>query len=82
MTTNELFQIIVRHTREVLPELQDHPIHLEDRLVDLGANSIDRAEIIMMTMDTLSLQIPRIELFGVQNIGELAEVLYAKLQTY
>ncbi|MWV45365.1 acyl carrier protein [Paenibacillus sp. HJL G12] len=81
MNTNELFQIIVSHTREVLPELQDHPIQPEDRLADLGANSVDRAEIIMMTMDTLSLRIPSVELFGVNNIGELAEVLYAKLQT-
>ncbi|MBT2288318.1 acyl carrier protein [Paenibacillus albidus] len=80
MSTNELFEIITGHIREVLPELSDYPIQPEDRMADLGANSIDRAEIIMMTMDTLSLQIPRIDLFGVNNIGELAEVLHAKLQ--
>jgi polyketide biosynthesis acyl carrier protein len=32
----------------------------------------------MMVRESLSLEIPRIELFGVKNIGELADVFYVK----
>lgn len=74
----EIFEIVKGHICEVIPDLEDHTFAPTDQLVNLGANSIDRAEIVMMLMETLSLQIPRVELFGVKNIGELAHVLYEK----
>ena len=78
MNKEKIFELIQDHTREVIPELENHAFQRTDRLVDLGANSVDRAEIITMTMEALSLQIPRVELFGATNLGELADVLYEK----
>lgn len=78
MTKEEIFALIVQNTREILPELDSHDFKENDQLVDLGANSIDRADIVMMTMEALSLNIPREELSGIANIGELADVLYQK----
>ncbi|KZE73102.1 MULTISPECIES: acyl carrier protein [Paenibacillus] len=79
MHKEEVFEIVKRCICEVLPELKDHPFHYEDRLVDLGADSVDRADIVMKTMEALSLNIPRVELSGVKNVGELTDALYAKL---
>ncbi|MCP3793331.1 acyl carrier protein [Paenibacillus sp. CH40] len=79
MHKEEVFDIVKRCICEVLPELQDHTFEYSDRLVDLGADSVDRAEIVNKTMETLSLNIPRVELSGVKNIGELTDALYAKL---
>lgn len=81
MNKKDIFQLIVCHSCEVIPELEDHEFKPGDRLAELGANSVDRAEIIMMTMEALSLRIPRVELFGAKNIGELVNVLYKKLQS-
>lgn len=81
MNKNEIFDLIVRHTCEVIPELESHSFETTDKLVDLGANSVDRAEIVAMTMEALELQIPRVELFGAKNIGELANLLYEKLKS-
>jgi polyketide biosynthesis acyl carrier protein len=78
MNKEAILKIIVDHTCEVIPKLKNHEFKPGDRLVDLGANSVDRAEIITMTMDSLTLRIPRVELFGAKNIGELAEVFYEK----
>lgn len=78
MTKDEIFQVIVRNCREILPELKAHRFQPQERLKDIGANSIDRAEIIAMTMESLSLNIPRVELFGAKNIGELVDVFYDK----
>jgi polyketide biosynthesis acyl carrier protein len=78
MTKDEILKLIVDHSCEVIPKLENHEFKSEDRLTDLGANSVDRAEILMMTMEALALQIPRIELFGAQNIGELVDVFYKK----
>ena len=81
MTKDEIFEIITNHTREVLPELEKYQFKSDDHLKALGANSVDRAEITMMAMESLSLQVPRREMVGVQNIGELADLLHEKLQS-
>lgn len=81
MNREKIFELIVNHSCEVIPELQGYEFQRSDRLSDLGANSVDRADIIMMTMDSLSLQIPRVELFGAKNIGELADLVHEKLPT-
>ncbi|AEP90866.1 conserved domain protein [Bacillus subtilis subsp. subtilis str. RO-NN-1] len=81
MDKQRIFEVLITNICEVLPELDGHRFEPEDQLVELGADSVDRAEIITMVLEDLSLKIPRIELSGVKNIGELAEVLYAKVQT-
>lgn len=79
MTIEEIFAIIVGHTREVLPGLDDHVFQHSDSLRQLGANSIDRSEITMLTLESLALKIPMIEVVKAANMGELAELLHAKL---
>ncbi|HEY6927726.1 MAG TPA: acyl carrier protein [Steroidobacteraceae bacterium] len=80
MNTQDIFELVVRHTREVVPELQAHSFQGGDRLDDLGANSVDRAEIIQLVLESLALQIPRIEMFGPSSIGELVELIHGKLR--
>jgi polyketide biosynthesis acyl carrier protein len=75
----ELLDLIARHTREILPGLDVHPFVASDRLVDLGANSVDRAEIAMLVQESLGLTVARVELFGPKNIGELADLFLSKL---
>lgn len=78
MSQDEVFDIVVQHTREVLPHLQAHAFSPTDSLRTLGANSLDRMDIIMMTLESLALNIPLIELAKAGNIGELAGIIHAK----
>lgn len=78
MSKDEIFQIIVRHTREVVPDLEVHDFQQTDSLKALGANSIDRAEIIMLTLETLSLHIPMMAMANAENIGQLAGIIHEK----
>ncbi|ERH58703.1 MULTISPECIES: acyl carrier protein [Bacillus] len=80
MSKEKIFELLQNTICEVLPDLEGEQLSQEDRLVDLGADSVDRAEIITMMLEELSLQIPRVELTGVSNIGELAAKLYEKVQ--
>ncbi len=80
MTTETVFQVITRIVIEVLPNLSGTTFKPTDVLEDLGANSLDRADIVVMTLQELGLTIPLTEVFGPNNIGELAELLDAKLQ--
>lgn len=79
MTKTELLDIIARSTRDIVPGLDEHQFVGSDRLADLGANSIDRAEIAMLVQESLGLSVPRVELFGPKNIGELADLFLSKL---
>lgn len=79
MTRTQVLDLIARHTREILPGLDKHQFVAPDRLVDLGANSVDRAEITMLVQESLGLSVPRVELFGPKNIGELADLFLKKL---
>ena len=78
MNKEEIFEIIIGHAREVLPGLESHDFQSSDSLKALGANSIDRADIIMMTLETLSLNIPLMEMAKAENIGELAGIIHGK----
>lgn len=79
MTKEEVLEIVAQRTREVVPGLDDHAFVAADRLADLGASSVDRAEIAMLTQESLGLSLPRVELFGPKNIGELADLFLRKI---
>lgn len=78
MSKDEIFQIIVRHTCEVIPDLEGYEFQPTDSLKTLGANSIDRADIIMMTLESLSLNIPMMTMAKAENIGQLAAIIHEK----
>ncbi|MGD1702708.1 acyl carrier protein [Dapis sp. BLCC M229] len=80
MTKNKIFETIKKYTYEIAPELEGKVIEPTDSLKNLGIDSVNRAEIIMMVMEDLSLNIPRIELAGAKNIQELADLFAAKLE--
>jgi len=79
MHKTEILELIARHTREILPGLDANVFVESDRLADLGIISVDRAEMVMLVQESLSLSIYRVELFGPKNIGELADLLLKKL---
>lgn len=75
MNKDEVFNVIVTNTCEVVPEIAEHKFSLEDSLRDLGANSVDRSEIIMMSLEALQVDISMIHFARAQNIGELASII-------
>lgn len=79
MNKEDIFAIVTRHTQEVIPALRGHDFKPTQSLRELGANSIDRSEIVMMTLESLALRIPLVETVKATNIGELVNVLHAKL---
>ena len=79
MNKAKLLELIAQYTREILPGLEAHQFVASDRLADLGANSVDRAEIAMQVQESLNISIPRVDLFGPKNIGELADLFLQKL---
>jgi polyketide biosynthesis acyl carrier protein len=80
MSDSELlvFETVKRNIMAVL-NVEGSAILPERALTELGANSLDRAEIVTLSMEDLGLRFPLRELQGVANIGSLVRLLAKKL---
>lgn len=72
---NQIIQIIKENLVEIMPELEGEEISLDETFLDLGANSMDRGELIALTLEKLDLEVSRIEFVGAKTINELAEAV-------
>lgn len=66
---------IRRNVLAVLPDLDPVLVDEPRTLAELGCNSVDRADVVAMTMYELGVTIPVNEFGGVQDIGGLARLL-------
>ncbi|MCG8615753.1 MAG: acyl carrier protein [Desulfobacterales bacterium] len=76
MEKEAIFELVVKHTCEIIPALKTHSFKPEETLKELGANSLDRTDILDDLMESLDIDVPRVELFGTKNIGELVDLLH------
>lgn len=79
MDRDSILAILIGQIREVVPELADRAISAEDSLAELGPDSIERSEILMNSLEAIGLDLPMVQLHGPRNLGELADLLHAKL---
>lgn len=75
MTREEIFNGIKDNIYDVLPELEGEQIKESDSLREIGANSIDRADIIMSTLERFDLKIPMVNFGKAKNIGDIISVI-------
>ncbi len=79
MNTNDIMQIVKGIILEVLPGLSLEQIEIDKSLKELGANSIDRMEVVTMSMEALGIKVPMTEFGQVTNIEGLIGVLTSKV---
>jgi len=72
----DIFGKLKEMVLDVLPELDPAQITLSASLRELGANSVDRADILISAMDELSVKVPMVEFAGAANIGEIVEIMH------
>lgn len=75
-----IFTLLKEHIVQVIPELAGTPIEPTDTLKQLGADSMERVDILVMTIEKLSLKAPLIEFANTNSLGELAERIAVKLE--
>jgi polyketide biosynthesis acyl carrier protein len=79
MGSEAVFATLLAQIRDVVPELGGHDFTRGDSMADLGVNSIERSEVLLLTLDAIGLKLPPREFHGAKSIGELSDLLYAKL---
>ncbi len=74
----EIINLIKENLLEIIPELEREQISVHETLLDLGANSVDRGELITLTLERLNMEVSRIEFVSAQTIDELADLILEK----
>jgi polyketide biosynthesis acyl carrier protein len=72
----KIFAVIKANTLKVLPDVRPDDVTIDGNLSDLGANSIDRVEVVMYSLQELRLKIPAPELHGLKNLRAVVDLLY------
>lgn len=80
MTESDIFKVVQQNILQILPTLAADDIRPEISMRDLGANSIDRSEVVINSMAELSLRIPLVKFASAANIGELVQVIHQHIQ--
>lgn len=75
MSKEHVYEVVKNVIIEVLPDIKPEQIHIEKNLRELGANSIDRMEVVTMSMEELDLKIPLMSFAQVSNIQGMVDVL-------
>ncbi len=78
MTQDEILEIVKGNIKKLLTFIPSDQITMEKGLKELGANSIDRMEIMTMAMDDVGVKVPLVEFGKVKSVRDLVSVLYEK----
>lgn len=80
MTSKEdIFRVVKGVIAEMLPDLEPAEIEAAQSLSELGANSVDRTEVAVLSMEKLNISVPLVELAKVKNLEQLVDFLHGKL---
>jgi polyketide biosynthesis acyl carrier protein len=74
MEATEIFNVLCEKTGEIM-DMQTDNISMKDSLRELGANSMDRVDIIMETLEELDLVMPMVAFVQAKNIGDIVGVI-------
>jgi polyketide biosynthesis acyl carrier protein len=79
LSADDVFAVVRATVLEVLPDLAPADIGIDGTLSDLGANSIDRADIVTMAQERLGIVVPVAQFRAVADIRSLVGVLRQNL---
>ena len=79
MTKAEIFEVVKKNAVEIL-DVDDAMVTIEKSLSDLGANSVDRVEIVTLTMEDLGIKVPFMSFATAANIEDLVNILSSNIR--
>jgi polyketide biosynthesis acyl carrier protein len=79
MNKQQIFELIKNNVLEVLPDIDPARIVPSASLRELGANSIDRDDILIQSQEMLKLKFPLHEMGAARNIQGLVDLFDAKI---
>lgn len=78
-TKEEIFELLKSNLLEIVPDIDPDQVQPAASMKDLGANSIDRVDVILQTVEALGLKFPLHELGELKNLQALVDNLHGRL---
>jgi polyketide biosynthesis acyl carrier protein len=75
MNENQVMDVVRRRTVEVLADLAPEDISFDGTLADLGANSLDRLDILTLSMEDLGITVPPAAFSQARDLRSLVALL-------
>jgi polyketide biosynthesis acyl carrier protein len=69
-----VYEVVKRNLLKVIPDLEPSQVSIDRSLQELGCNSIDRADVVILTMEQLAITVPTSAFSAVGDIRTLVEV--------
>ncbi|MCC6749675.1 MAG: acyl carrier protein [Deltaproteobacteria bacterium] len=76
MSEQEVFEVVCKHLTTIVPTIPKESVVHDASMRDLGASSLDIVEVVSCSMRELRVRVPRAELQGLKNIGQLVALLH------
>jgi len=74
MEKENIFLVVKNVIAEVLPDVDPESVDIGQNLKALGANSIERTEIVVLLMEQLGIKLPLVSFGKVENIEGMVDV--------
>lgn len=75
VSREEFLQYIRELLVDIIPELEGTHISGETSLKEAGANSVERMEILVDTMEWAQIRVPLVKFSQLENIGQIVDVM-------
>ncbi|MFD4609032.1 phosphopantetheine-binding protein [Streptomyces sp. NPDC088337] len=75
MDDSDIFEAVRRNLGVVVYDLDTSTVTLDNSLAELGCNSIDRAEVVTLTMEDMGISVPVMEFQQTRDIRSLVTLL-------
>lgn len=79
MTKDDVFGIIKAQLLSIQPDLDPNRVTPNASMRDLGVNSVDRADVIIQSMEALRLKVRLHEVGSLKDLQELVNFFHARL---
>jgi polyketide biosynthesis acyl carrier protein len=73
---DEVFAVVCDQVTTVLQGVSPSQVRPDISMADLGANSLDRMDVVVASQDKLGIQVPASEFAAIENLGQLVNVLH------
>lgn len=78
MEVNKIYCELMDEIADVLPEISKDDLDGRMDLRDVGANSVDRMDIIIGTMEKMGINIPLVKFGEAHTINDIVNILYER----
>jgi acyl carrier protein len=74
MSRDQIFYVVKTNIYEIIANADGKEVSEASSMRDFGADSLEIVEVVSRSMKQLRIRVPRTELIGLQNLGELVDV--------